>query len=64
MHDRRVVGKHRGGALEEAQRRQRLEVRFIAVEVGFVNAGHGKSRPSAITNARCAPIIGISHLAT
>jgi hypothetical protein len=44
MHDRGIVGKHRGGALEETERRQRLEVRGIAVEVDLVDLGHGESR--------------------
>jgi hypothetical protein len=38
--DRRPVGKHRGGALQKAQRRQRLEVRGIAIEVDLVNLAH------------------------
>ncbi len=44
MHDGGIVGKHRSGALEETERRQRLEVRGIAVEVDLVDLGHGESR--------------------
>jgi hypothetical protein len=52
VHDRRPVGKHRRGALEKAQRRQRLEVRGIAVEVDLVNLGHGGSRRVAFFISR------------
>ena len=34
VHDRELVGKHRRRALQQRQRRQRLEIRRIAVEIG------------------------------
>jgi hypothetical protein len=36
MDDRDVIGKHRGRARQERQRRERLEIRRIAVEVDIV----------------------------
>ena len=36
VHDRGMIGKHGGRALQQRQRRQRLEVRRVAVEAGFV----------------------------
>src|SRR5262245_66656882 len=43
MDDRGLFGKHRGRPLQERERRQRLEVRGIAVEIGVVR-GLGQGR--------------------
>ena len=44
MHDGDPVGKHRGGALQERQRRQRLEIGRVTVEIGLVGRRHGVPR--------------------
>src|SRR6185503_18181954 len=47
VRDRRMVGEHRSGALEELQRRQRREIRRIAAEMEIVLAeGDGLDRPA------------------
>ena len=43
------VGKHGRRAFEEGQRRERLKVRGVAVEVDVVNPAHGESRRVAVT---------------
>jgi hypothetical protein len=52
MHDRQAIGEHGGGALEESERGQRLEIGRIAVEIliigrdGHAEALGSKGRPS------------------
>ena len=40
MHDRGLVRINCGGALKKRQRRQRLEIRCVAVEIKVVGRGH------------------------
>ncbi len=41
MHDRRALRKNLGGSLEQAQRRQRLEIGCVAVEIEVIGV-HGR----------------------
>ena len=55
MDDRRMVGKNRGGALQQAEWRQRLVIRGIAVEIAIIGrCGHGWA-PQAISAHHSRP---------
>jgi hypothetical protein len=46
MDDRGAIGKNRGGPLQERQRRERLKIRRIAIEVDVVGR-HVHHQPAA-----------------
>jgi hypothetical protein len=67
MNDGGVARKDRGGALEERQRRQRLEVRRITIKVGVVRGWrHGSlvgPSPSSVANPVVPDQLALSPLA-